>query len=98
MPVRYRLDDVVLHASRPAGQQRHRELRLVAPFDAPSTQMRRLQLYFPGSMAMELRGEAARLNRSLSLIFQCAWKLARPELRALPGMDDVKQPHTVKQF
>ncbi|MBI5531414.1 MAG: TIGR04563 family protein [Deltaproteobacteria bacterium] len=40
-------------------------------------------------MLQEIKEEAARLDRSLSWIVQRAWKIARPELRKLPSVNDV---------
>lgn len=42
-------------------------------------------LYFPEDMLLEIRDEAARLDRSLSWVVQRAWKLARKQLRAMPS-------------
>jgi uncharacterized small protein (TIGR04563 family) len=36
-------------------------------------------------MLEEINGEAARLERSLSWVVQRAWKVARAEIRELPG-------------
>lgn len=45
-------------------------------------------LYFPEDMLVEIREEAARLDRSLSWIVQRAWKLARKQVRAMPSDPD----------
>jgi uncharacterized small protein (TIGR04563 family) len=60
-----------------------------APADATKTDKRKQSLYFPESMLQEIKEEAARLDRSLSWIVQRAWKIARPELRKLPSVNDV---------
>ena len=50
---------------------------------------RKQSLYFPESMLAEMKGESVRLSRSLSWIVQRAWKLAKKEVRTLPGTNDV---------
>ena len=62
----------------------------MTPPDAPKTDKRKQTFYFPESMVEEIRGEAIRLDRSLSWIVQCAWRLARFEPRATPQVDDVE--------
>ncbi|MCU0693872.1 MAG: TIGR04563 family protein [Polyangiaceae bacterium] len=57
--------------------------------EASKTDKRKQSLYFPESMLQEIKEEAARLDRSLSWIVQRAWKIARPELRKLPSVNDV---------
>jgi len=57
--------------------------------EPPKTDKRKQSLYFPESMLQEIKEEAARLDRSLSWIVQRAWKIARPELRKLPSVNDV---------
>ncbi len=59
------------------------------PADATKTDKRKQSLYFPESMLQEIKEEAARLDRSLSWIVQRAWKIARPELKKLPSVNDV---------
>lgn len=61
----------------------------VSTIDAARTDKRKQSLYFPESMLQEIKEEAARLDRSLSWIVQRAWKIARPELRKLPSVNDV---------
>ena len=55
--------------------------------EAPTSQSdkRKQSLYFPESMLEEINGEAARLERSLSWVVQRAWKVARAEIREMPG-------------
>ena len=53
------------------------------------TDKRKQSLYFPESMLQEIKEEAARLDRSLSWVVQRAWKIARPELKKLPSVNDV---------
>jgi uncharacterized small protein (TIGR04563 family) len=53
------------------------------------TDKRKQSLYFPESMLEEIKGEAGRLNRSLSWVVQRAWKVARQEVRKLPSVNDV---------
>jgi len=50
---------------------------------------RKQSLYFPESMLDDIKTEARRLNRSLSWVVQRAWKVARRELKNLPGVNDV---------
>lgn len=57
--------------------------------DPAKTDKRKQSLYFPESMLTEIKEEAARLDRSLSWIVQRAWKIARPELKKLPSVNDV---------
>jgi len=57
--------------------------------DSSKTDKRKQSLYFPESMLTEIKEEAARLDRSLSWIVQRAWKIARPELRKLPSVNDI---------
>ena len=61
----------------------------VSVADAAKTDKRKQSLYFPESMLQEIKEEAARLDRSLSWIVQRAWKIARPELKRLPSVNDV---------
>ena len=57
------------------------------PVDARSDK-RKQSLYFPESMLDEIKEEAARLDRSLSWVVQRAWKMARLDIKKLPGVDD----------
>ncbi len=57
--------------------------------DTPKTDKRKQSLYFPETMLQEIKEEAARLDRSLSWIVQRAWKIARPELRKLPSVNEI---------
>lgn len=50
---------------------------------------RKQSLYFPESMLQEIQHEAARLDRSLSWIVQRCVKVALPEIRKLPSVNDV---------
>jgi uncharacterized small protein (TIGR04563 family) len=50
---------------------------------------RKQSLYFPDLMLQEIQQEAARLDRSLSWVMQRAWKIARPEIKKLPSVNDV---------
>ena len=51
---------------------------------------RKQSLYFPESMLDEIQKEAARLDRSLSWIVQRCVKVALPEIRKLPSVNDVE--------
>lgn len=46
---------------------------------------RKQSLYFPESMLEEIRGEAERMDRSLSWVVQKAWRLARTTVTAMPS-------------
>jgi uncharacterized small protein (TIGR04563 family) len=50
-----------------------------------STQKGKGSYYFPTNMLEEMQVEAERQDRSLSWILQQAWKIARGELRKIPG-------------
>ena len=55
----------------------------------PGTNDKRKQsLYFPEHALEEIKTEAQRLERSLSWVVQRAWKGARLEIKALPGVND----------
>lgn len=41
---------------------------------------------FDPAIQKEIEAEAARLDRSLSWVVQRAWKLARKEIKAVPGL------------
>jgi uncharacterized small protein (TIGR04563 family) len=56
---------------------------------APTADKRKQSLYFPETMLDDIRAEAKRLNRSLSWVVQRAWKVARLEMKRLPGVNDV---------
>jgi len=47
---------------------------------------RKVTLYFNAGMLSETQREAIRQDRSVSWIIQAAWKIAREEVRRLPGM------------
>ena len=57
--------------------------------DGVKTDKRKQSLYFPESMLQEIKEEAVRLDRSLSWIVQRAWRIARPELRKLPNVNEI---------
>jgi uncharacterized small protein (TIGR04563 family) len=46
---------------------------------------RKQSLYFPTEMLEEIRGEASRLDRSLSWVVQRAWRRAREEIKKTPA-------------
>jgi uncharacterized small protein (TIGR04563 family) len=48
---------------------------------------RKQSLYFPEDMLREIVLEARRLDRSVSWMVQRAWKLARQDIKELPGTD-----------
>ncbi|HWL89263.1 MAG TPA: TIGR04563 family protein [Polyangiaceae bacterium] len=49
------------------------------------SEKRKQSLYFPESMLVEIQQEATRLQRSLSWVVQRAWKVAREEVKKMPG-------------
>jgi len=53
-----------------------------------SSDKRKQSLYFPDEMLEEIRSTAEKLDRSLSWVVQRAWKLARAEIKAFPGVRD----------
>lgn len=56
------------------------------------TDHRKQSLYFPEEMLVEIQREAERQDRSLSWIVQQAWKVARPDIRKMPSVNDVLAP------
>jgi len=55
------------------------------------TDKRKQSLYFPESMLQDIQLEAARLDRSLSWIVQRCVKVALPEIRKLPSVNDIPE-------
>ena len=53
------------------------------------TDKRKQSLYFPESMLQDIQFEATRLDRSLSWIVQRCVKIALPEIRKLPSVNDI---------
>jgi uncharacterized small protein (TIGR04563 family) len=51
-----------------------------------SSPKRKVTLYFNSGMLSETQREAIRQDRSVSWIIQAAWKIAREEVRRLPGV------------
>jgi uncharacterized small protein (TIGR04563 family) len=58
--------------------------------ESEKSDKRKQSLYFPETMLQEIKDEAARLDRSLSWVVQRAWKNARAEIKAMPGMDEAE--------
>ena len=56
------------------------------------TDKRKQSLYFADDMLNEIMTEAIRLDRSLSWVIQCAWRLASEEVHKFPP---VEHPVTV---
>ena len=54
---------------------------------APKSNKVKQSLYFPDRMLIEIREEGARLDRSMSWIVQRAWKVARSQIRDMPGIN-----------
>ncbi|HMC95761.1 MAG TPA: TIGR04563 family protein [Polyangia bacterium] len=50
-----------------------------------SSPKKKVTLYFNSSVLGETQLEAIRQDRSISWIIQAAWRLAREEVRRLPG-------------
>jgi uncharacterized small protein (TIGR04563 family) len=53
---------------------------------------RKVTLYFNSGMLAETQREGIRQDRSVSWIIQAAWKIARDEVRRLPGVGAVPAP------
>ena len=51
-----------------------------------SSPKRKVTLYFNSGMLSETQREAIRQDRSVSWIIQAAWKIAREDVRRLPGV------------
>jgi uncharacterized small protein (TIGR04563 family) len=51
-----------------------------------SSPKRKVTLYFNSGMLLETQHEAIRQDRSVSWIIQAAWKIAREDVRRLPGV------------
>jgi uncharacterized small protein (TIGR04563 family) len=49
---------------------------------------RKQSLYLGEEILSQAKEEAARLDRSLSWVFQKAWKLAHADIQALPSMGE----------
>jgi uncharacterized small protein (TIGR04563 family) len=49
------------------------------------SQKRKVTLYFNSAMLAETQKEAIRQDRSVSWIIQAAWRLARDEVKKMPG-------------
>lgn len=49
---------------------------------------KKLTLYFPEELVAETKAEAERQDRSISWIMQTAWRLARNEINAYPGVEE----------
>ena len=50
-----------------------------------SSQKKKVTLYFNAAMLSETQKEALRQDRSVSWIIQAAWRIARDEVRRMPG-------------
>jgi uncharacterized small protein (TIGR04563 family) len=50
-----------------------------------SSPKKKVTLYFNATVLGETQHEAIRQDRSISWIIQAAWKIARDEVRRLPG-------------
>ena len=58
-----------------------------------ASQKKKVTLYFNSAMLAETQKEAVRQDRSISWIIQAAWKLARDEVKRMPGV--VTPPNAV---
>jgi len=61
--------------------------------DKPKSDARKQSLYFPEEMLQEITDEAQRLERSLSWVVQRAWKLARTDMKKVPGVNEPGKQH-----
>ena len=52
---------------------------------------RKQQVYFDTSDVVDIRSEAARLDRTLSWVMQRVWKIARAEIRRIPSANPVDE-------
>jgi uncharacterized small protein (TIGR04563 family) len=50
------------------------------------SQKRKVTLYFNSAMLAETQKEAIRQDRSVSWIIQAAWRIARDEVKKMPGV------------
>jgi uncharacterized small protein (TIGR04563 family) len=53
---------------------------------------KKVTLYFSSGMLEETQKEAIRQDRSISWIIQAAWRIAREEVRRLPGVAGMPGP------
>ena len=51
---------------------------------------KKVTLYFSAGMLDDTQREAIRQDRSISWIIQAAWRIAREEVRRLPGYSQVE--------
>ncbi len=56
------------------------------------SQKRKVTLYFNSAMLAETQKEAIRQDRSVSWIIQAAWRIARDEVKKMPGTGAALQP------
>jgi uncharacterized small protein (TIGR04563 family) len=61
------------------------------PRTESKTDKRKQSLYFPETMLLEMKEEAVRLNRSLSWVVQRAWKVARRDVKKMPGTNEIRE-------
>ena len=54
-----------------------------------SSPKKKVTLYFNAAVLGETQHEAIRQDRSISWIIQAAWRIAREEVRRLPGYSQV---------
>lgn len=50
---------------------------------------RKQSVYIPADMGAELESEMQRLDRSKSWLIQRAWKLAKSQIMAMPGANEL---------
>ena len=53
---------------------------------------KKVTLYFSANMLGETQTEAIRQDRSISWIIQAAWRIAREDIRRLPGYGQASEP------
>ncbi len=56
-----------------------------------SSPKKKVTLYFNATVLGETQHEAIRQDRSISWIIQAAWRIAREEVRRLPGYSQVRR-------
>lgn len=50
---------------------------------------KKLTLYFPEEMVEKTKQEALRQDRSVSWVFEMAWKMSQDTIQSMPGIDEL---------
>jgi uncharacterized small protein (TIGR04563 family) len=50
---------------------------------------KKLTLYFPEEMVETTKQEALRQDRSVSWVFEMAWKMSQDKIQSMPGIDEL---------